>query len=115
MHSPRNDWDTVKSTTLKAKPRPKRIRKGRRSELLEMRAQVEKLSQTLESLLRHKRDKSSILKGNFYQRTAHRISLERRLAVRENARLRSLTSQRMSMIKQLQHLIVSLTTSNVRL
>lgn len=97
-----------------ANPKPKRIRKGRKTELLELRAQVATYKSKLNTLVRRKHDKSASHNGNFWQRSAHRIALEERLAFRENARLRSLTERQLSTIKALQQLILDIESSNVR-
>lgn len=107
VQAPRDDGVAAKKgTSTSDTAKAKRKRKCRRLEVLELRTQVATHKQKLDSLLLHKYDKSK--GGNFWQRTAHRIALDKRLAVRENARLRTLMEQKMDTIQALQQSILNI-------
>lgn len=106
VQTPTDDGIPTKhSSTRKA---AKRKRKGRRLEVLELREQVASYKQMMNDLLLETHDETK--DGQFWYRTAHRITLEKRLAVRENLRLRTLIEQKMKTIQS----IVNMDHSKVR-
>lgn len=96
-----NDEDYSKEThDLGVVPR-KRPRSGRRQELDCLRDESDALEQTLSQL----RKRSSVRQpgiGHFWEQIAHRIMVEKRQALRENARLRSLVREQINSVKALQ-------------
>lgn len=114
VHPSTTDVPIQHATTTTVKAKPKRIRKGRKTELLELRAQIATYKTTLETLALVKHEKSVDKDGSFWQRSAHRIALEKRLAIRENARLRSLAERQLTTIKALQRSVLNIKTSTVR-
>lgn len=94
---------------------PKRVRKGRKIQLQELRAQVAAHKKKLANLLAQKGDKGSIKSGNYWERTARLVALERSLTVRENERLRAIKEQQQLAIKMLEHsILTTIMKSNVR-
>lgn len=106
---------SVNNATGTSKHRSKKVRKSRRSELLELRKLVEMYEKTLDSLLTHKHEKFTVNYNNFWKRTAHRIALEKRLSLRDNERLRLLAGHQINIIKELQlPILATITNANVR-
>lgn len=97
-----NDEDQRKATDESAAGAPrKRPRSGRRQELDCLRDESDALERTL-SQLRKRSDARQPGTGYFWEQIAHRIIVEKRQALRENARLRSLIREQVDSVKTLQ-------------
>lgn len=96
-----NDEEQSKETDELAGVPRKRPRSGRRQELDCLRDESDALERTL-SQLRKRSDTRQPGTGHFWEQVAHRIMVEKRQALRENARLRSLIREQVDSVKVLQ-------------